>query len=439
MKGRKEMKETLRLAVAVAVFSGGMILAGCNQTTQPQPPTSLPEVVTMTVSAQTVALTVELPGRTSPYRVAEIRPQVSGLIQKRLFQEGSDVEAGQLLYQIDPAPFQAALANAEASLSATRRAADRARAGLGSSVAGVARQKATLALARTNRARFEEAYRAKAVSASQRDQTATEAKVAEAALQAADAQVESDRKAVAAAEAAIRQAEAAVESARINLGYTRIAAPISGRIGKSGVTVGAIVTAYQPAALSTIQQMDPIYVDVVQSTAELLRLRRLLNQGRLSNDGADRNRVALLLEDGAAYPLEGALQFQDVTVDPTTGSVLLRAVFPNPHSVLLPGMFVRAVVKQGATDRAMLIPQQAVSRDPKGNPFVLIVSDEGKVETRVLTITRALGDQWAVSGGVAFGDRVIVEGRQRVRPGVPVKVVAPDAGKEEKLKTSMAP
>ena len=239
----------------------------------------------MTVQPQQIVLTTELPGRTSAYLVAEIRPQVSGLIQKRLFTEGSDVKAGQVLYQIDPAPFQAALDNAAANLAVMQKTADRARAALGASIAGVARQRATLELARTNRERFEEAFKDRAVSASQRDQAVTEAEVAEAALQAAEAQVESDRKAIAVAEAAIQQAEAALETARINLGYTRITAPISGRIGRSNVTVGAIVTAYQPVALATIQQLDPIYVDVPQSTTELLRLRRSLEDGRLNHDG----------------------------------------------------------------------------------------------------------------------------------------------------------
>ena len=245
----------------------------------------------VTVKPQPVVLTTELPGRTSAYLVAEIRPQVNGLIQKRLFTEGSDVKAGQVLYQIDPAPFQAALDNAAANLAAVQKTADRARAALAASIAGVTRQQATLELARTNRERFEEVFKDKAVSASQRDQAVTEAEVAEATLRAAEAQVESDRKAVAAAEAAIKQAEAALETARINLGYTRVTAPISGRIGRSNVTDGAIVTAYQPVALATIQQLDPIYVDVPQSTTELLRLKRRLEDGRLNRDGTNQRKV----------------------------------------------------------------------------------------------------------------------------------------------------
>jgi membrane fusion protein (multidrug efflux system) len=419
----------MRRLILAAIFAG-LFLNGCDRPTQSQVRPPLPEVATVTVSTQPVVLTTELPGRTSSYLMAEIRPQVNGLIQKRLFKEGSDVKAGQVLYQIDPAPFRAAFDNAAANLTAMRKNADRARAALGASTAGVTRQQATLELARTNSRRFEEAFEDRAVSASERDQAVTEAQVAQAALRVAEAQVESDRKAIAAAEAGIQQAGAALETARINLGYTKITAPISGRIGRSNVTVGAIVTAYQPLALSTIQQLDPIYVDVRQSTTELLRLERNLNQGSLNRDGGNRNKVRLVLENGTVYPLEGTLQFRDVTVDQTTGSVILRAVFPNPEGVLLPGMFVRAVVEEGIHEKAILVPQQAVSRDPKGNPFALIVNGEGKVGQRVLTLDRAIGDKWLVSAGLAPGDRVIVEGTQRVRPGASVKEVP--FGAEEK-------
>ncbi|RLB92004.1 MAG: efflux transporter periplasmic adaptor subunit, partial [Deltaproteobacteria bacterium] len=273
------------------------------------------------------------------------------------------------------------------------------------------------------RRRFQDAFKDKAVSASQRDQAVTNANVAEATLRAAEAQLESDRQAVAVAEAAIHQAEAAVESARINLGYTKIIAPISGRIGRSSVTEGAIVTAYQPVPLATIQQLDPIYVDVAQSTTELLRLKRRLEEGHLNYDGTNQGKVKLLMEDGTAYPQEGTLQFRDVTVDPTTGSVILRVVFPNPEGNLLPNMFVRAVIKEGVKEQAMLVPQQGVARDRKGNPFALIVSAEGKVGLRMLTLDRAVGDKWLVTAGLAPGDRVIVEGMQRVRPGMAVQVV----------------
>jgi membrane fusion protein (multidrug efflux system) len=375
-------------------------------------------------------LTTELPGRTSAYFVAEIRPQVNGIIQMRLFDEGSDVKAGSILYQIDPAPFQAAYNNAAANLTATRKAADRARAAVEASVAGVTRQRATLDLARTNRWRFEELYKSRAVSASQRDQAVSEAEVAEAALRAAEAQVKSDEEAVAAAEAAIHQAEAALETARINLGYTRITAPISGRIGKSNVTVGALATAYQGSVFTTIQQIDPIYVDATQSSANLLQLKRNMAAGRIKGDGPGQARVRLLLEDGTPYPLDGTLKFSEVTVDPSTGSFILRMVFPNPKHLLLPGMFVRAIVQEGEVDRAILVPQQGVSRDPKGNPVALIVDGSGKVEQRKITVDRAIGDKWLVSEGLKPGDRLIVEGIQKVRPGASVRVVFFDAGRK---------
>ena len=221
-----------------------------------------------------------------------------------------------------------------------------------------------------------------------------------------------------------------VETARINLKYTSVNAPISGRIGRSNVTEGALVMSNQPTALSTIQRLDPMYVDVPQSTTELLRFRRRLEEGRLSHNGQIRNKVRLLLEDGTKYPLEGALQFRDVTVDPTTGSVILRIVFPNPKGVLLPGMFVRAVVEEGLNPKALLIPQQGVSRNPKGDPLALIVDAEGKVQQRMLTLDRAIGDAWLVSSGLAPGDRVIVEGIQKVRPGATVKAVPFETGSE---------
>lgn len=417
-------------------FCCGILLTACNRQQKAAPPPPPPEVATVTVARKQVLLTTELPGRTSPYLIAEIRPQVSGLIQKRLFKEGSDVKAGEVLYEIDPAPFKAALDSAAANLKASQKAADQARAAVNASIAGVARQQATADFARTNRRRYEDLFKEKAVSASASDQAVTEAQVAEATLTVAEVQVQSDRAAVAAAEAAIEQAEAALETARINLGYTRIIAPISGRIGKSAVTDGAIVTAYQPAALASIQQLDPIYVDVPQSTAALLRLQQRLEEGRVNHDGGGAaNNVRLIREDGTAYPLEGALQFRDVSVDQTTGSVILRMVFPNPDGALLPGVFVRAVVKEGVNGQAILVPQQAVSRNPKGDPLALIVDASGKVEQRMLSLDRAIGDQWLVLSGLAPGDRVIAEGMQKVRPGAEVKAVPFDGnGKPETAK-----
>jgi membrane fusion protein (multidrug efflux system) len=383
-------------------------------------------VAVLTVVPQPLLLTTELPGRTAPFRIAEIRPQVNGLILKRLFTEGSDVQAGQLLYEIDPAPFKAAQNNAMATLASTRKAADRARSALNASLAGVDQQQATVAFARTNRKRFEDLLKEKAVSASDCEHAVTEANVAEAGLKAAEAQAQSDRDAVAAAEADIQQAEAALETTRINLGYTRITAPISGRIGTSAVTDGAIVTAYQSAPLATLQQMDPIYVDAAQSTVELQRLQQRLEGGQMSRDETNANKVKLLLDDGTSYPLEGTLQFRDVSVNPTTGSVILRMVFPNPNGKLLPNMFVRAVVNEGVSPQAILIPQQTVTRNPKGEAVALIVGEQDKVQQRVLTLDRSLNNQWLVSSGLRAGDRVIAEGVHKAKLGSPVKVVALD-------------
>ncbi|NLX13194.1 MAG: efflux RND transporter periplasmic adaptor subunit [Phycisphaerales bacterium] len=414
-----------KMMLVVGGFLVGLASAGCDRSGSGAAPFAAgpPEVAVVTLQTERVALTTELPGRTSPYLVSEIRPQVNGIIQKRLFTEGSDVQAGQVLYQIDPAPFQAAVDSTEANLVLMKESAERARSALEASMAGVTRQQAILELARINRTRFEEAFKSKAVSGTGRDAAVTEAAVAEAALRAAEAQVESDRKAIAVAEAGIQQAEAAVETARINLEYTRVTAPISGRIGRSSVTDGALVTAYQPMALATIQQLDPIYVDVPQSTAQLLRLQRRLEEGRFKTGGMNQDKVKLILEDGTPYPLEGALQFQDVTVEPTTGSVTLRTVFPNPEGILLPGLFVRAVFTEGVNEQALLVPQQGVARTPKGDPIALIVDADNQVQLRMLTIDRAIGNQWLVTSGLHADDRVIVEGSQKVRPGAPAKAV----------------
>jgi membrane fusion protein, multidrug efflux system len=425
---------TLLIAAALLLAP---LATGCDRQQKSPPQLPSPEVAVVTVQPQQILLTTELPGRTAGYLVSEVRPQVSGLIQKRLFAEGSDVKAGDVLYQIDPAPFQAAYDSATANLVAAQKATDRARAALGASIAGIARQQAIVALAKTNRQRLDELFKDKAVSASERDQAATDVDVAEATLRVAEAQVESDRAAIAAAEATIKQAEAALQTARINLGYTQITAPIPGRIGRSNVTQGALLTAYQ-AVLATIQALDPIYVDVPQSTTELTRLRRALDSNRLNHDGADLNKVKIKLEDGTAYPLEGTLQFRDITVDPTTASVILRIVVPNPEGILLPGMFVRAVIEEGINEQAILVPQQAVSRDPKGNPVALIVDARGTVQQRQLTTDRALGDQWLVSSGLAQGDRVIVEGMQKVRPGIAANVVPLDANRSNAAKPENA-
>jgi membrane fusion protein (multidrug efflux system) len=399
------------------------LVAACGGPPGSQPPPQPPEVSVITMAPQPVTLSVELPGRTAPVRIAEIRPQVSGLLLKRHFEEGSDVRAGQLLYEIDPRPFEAALEQARASVVAAQTNAERARAALAASEANVERQRATLRLAQENRQRFEASYQERAVSASQRDEAVTSEQVAEATLRAAEAQVESDRRAIAAAEAAIEQAQAALQAAEINLAYTRITAPINGRIGRSYATEGAMLTAYQPAAMAIIQQMDPMYVDVVQSTAELLRLRERLEQGLLHPDENLQRKVKLRLENGTPYPLEGVFQFRDVSVDPTAGTVVLRMVFPNPDRLLLPDMFVRAVLQEGTNPQAILVPQQAVRRDVRGQPYVLLVDEQETVQVRPLSLDRTIDDRWLVSSGLGPGDRVVMEGLQFVQPGMKVRAV----------------
>jgi len=356
------------------------LLIGCGQPS-PAIKQSPPEVAIVEVKTERVSITTELPGRTSAYLVAEVRPQVGGIIQKRLFVEGADVKSGEVLYQIDPATYQAAYASAKAAL---------------------ARAQANVTAIRYRAERYKELVAIRAVSQQDHDD-------ATAALKQAEADVEAGK--------------AAVETARINLAYTQVKAPISGRIGKSSVTVGALVTASQPIALATIQQIDPVYVDVTQSSASMLRLQQSMAEGTLKRDRANRAKVRLVLEDNSIYPLEGALQFQDVTVDPTTGSYLLRIIFPNPKRVLLPGMYARAILEEGINEQAILVPQQGVSRDPKGNPSSLIVDAEGKVQQRMLKLDRTIGDKWLVSSGLEPGDRLIVEGMQKVKPGVSVKAV----------------
>ena len=387
MKINDGVKRVTISGVLIMGLMAGLIAAGCgSQHAAPQP--APPEVAIVTINPEGVVLTTELPGRTSAYFVAEIRPQVNGIVQERLLNEGSDVNAGSVLYQIDPAPYQAAYKNALAAL---------------------ARSEANLPPIQLKAERFKELIGRKAISQQDFDN-------ADAALKQAEADIESSK--------------AAVETARINLGYTRITAPISGRIGKSNVTVGALATAYQGSAFATIQQLDPIYVDVTQSSANLLQLKRNMAAGRIKGNGPSQTRVKLLLEDGTPYPLEGTLKFSEVTVDPTTGSFVLRIVFPNPKHILLPGMYVRAVLQEGKVENAILIPQQGVSRDPKGNPIALIVDGSGKVEQRAITVDRAIGDKWLVNEGLNPGDRLVVEGNQKVRPGASVKAVSWDASKK---------
>lgn len=361
------------LITAAVIFAAFLILGGCGKKTSGPPP--MPEVAVVTIQPKQVVMTTELPGRTAAYLIAEVRPQVGGIIQKRMFKEGSNVKAGQALFQIDPALYQAALARSEANLTAIQLRADR----------------------------LQELLADKAVSQQESDDAA----------------------------AALKLTQADIQTARINLKYTTITAPISGRIGRSSITEGALVTAQQPMALAIIQQMNPMYVDVSQSTTDILRLRRQLQKGQLNQNSKNQQKVRLIMDDGTEYPLKGTLQFRDVTVDPTTGSVILRIVFPNPKGVLLPGMFVRAVVQEGVNKKAILVPQQAVTRDPKGNPLTLIVDAEGKVEQRPLTLDRTIDKDWLVSSGLGQGERVIVEGALKVKPGMPVKAVAFEKGKQE--------
>ncbi len=379
----------LRL-VAGAALAGALVLAGCTENGGGgghaagggQRPT--PEVGIVTLQPQKVDIATELPGRTTPYLIAEVRPQVTGIIQKRAYEEGSEVKAGDLLYQIDPASYQATVDSARAS---------------------VAKAEATVTSLRLKAQRYKELTKIKAVAQQEYDD--------------ADAAVKQ-------AEAEIALAKATLETALINLDYTRVTAPISGRIGRSSVTQGALVTANQATALATIQQLDPIFVDVTQSSTEALKLRRALESGAIRAAGAAT--VRLVLEDGTPYPLDGRMEFAEVTVDQGTGAITLRALFPNPQMRLLPGMFVRALVLQGVNDSAILIPQRAVTRDPRGNPVALFLSPDGKVEQRQLVIGRAIGENWLIDKGAAAGDRVIVEGTQKVRPGAPangVEIAAP--------------
>ena len=363
---------------AFLAISLALSLAACGSKAGPAAPPAT-EVGVVTVRTQPVALTAELNGRTSAFLVADVRPQVSGIIQKRLFQEGALVRRGQALYQIDPATYRASLASAQA---------------------GLAQANAALGSARLKADRYKDLVAINAVSRQDNDD-------AQAAFKQAEANV--------AAQAA------AVQQARISLGYTRVLAPISGRIGKSTVTPGALVTADQAAALATVQDLNQIYVDVTQSAADLIKLKRDLAQGQLGRSGAAD--VSLILDDGSTYPITGRLQFSDITVDPGTGSVGLRAIFPNPNGVLLPGLYVRARLSKAIAPAAILAPQAAVTRDAGGQATVLVVGPGDKVESRVIVVSQTVGDNWLVTGGLKAGERVIVEGLQKVRPGAPVKPV----------------
>lgn len=375
------MNRTRTMYAVVCLLFPLFLSSGCGKKQGAPPPMGPPEVGVIEIKSQPVILTTELSGRTSPHLIAEVRPQVGGIVKKRLFTEGGDVQAGQLLYQIDPASYEAALASARASQ---------------------ARAEATQGSARLKAERYQGLVVIKAVSQQENDE-------AQAALKQAEAEVAA--------------AKAAVDTARINLAYTRITAPIAGRIGRSTVTEGALVTANQQAALATVQQLSTMYVDVTQSSAELLALKRNLASGLLKKGGAAQAKVRLLLEDGSLYPLTGNLKFSEVTVEESTGSVTLRAVFPNPKQELLPGMFVRAVLEEGTVPDGILVPQRGVTRNQKGEAVVMTVGAEEKAEPRPVKVVRTVGDAWLVSEGLKAGDRVILEGLQRARPGSPVKAV----------------
>ena len=376
------MKYFLALSLLIATGCGRDEGARANPAA---PPPS--EVGVVTIQPHSVTLTRELPGRTSPIRVAEVRARVNGIVLKRLFQEGTDVKEGQSLFRIDAAPYQAQLESARAQ---------------------IARAEATLASAKSLSERYEKLLQTNAVSKQEYDDAVAKAKAAQADLAAA---------------------RAATKSASINVDYTEVKAPIAGRIGRSEVTEGAYVQSGQATLLATIQQLDKVYVDLTWSAPELLKLRRSLEMGQLQ--GPKEAKVTILFEDGREYGEAGTLQFADVTVDQTTGSIALRAIVPNPKGELLPGMFVRARIEEGVRNDALLVPQRAVTRDQQGNPVALVVGKDGKVERRQLATDRAVGDNWLITKGLAAGDQVVVEGIQKARPGSVVKAV-PASSEQQK-------
>ncbi|ATF47681.1 efflux transporter periplasmic adaptor subunit [Citrobacter werkmanii] len=373
------MTKTARFSLLPSfIIISAALLAGCNDQGETQAHPTEPQVTVHVVEAAPLAVTTELPGRTNAFRIAEVRPQVSGIVLKRNFTEGSDVEAGQSLYQIDPATYQADYDSAKGEL---------------------AKNEAAAAIAHLTVKRYVPLVGTKYISQQEYDQAIADARQADASVIAA---------------------KAAVESARINLAYTKVTSPISGRIGKSSVTEGALVTNGQATALATVQQLDPIYVDVTQSSNDFMRLKQSIAQGSLHKDNTS-STVELVMENGQSYPLKGTLQFSDVTVDESTGSITLRAVFPNPQHTLLPGMFVRARVDEGVQPNAILVPQQGVTRTPRGDATVMVVNDKSQAEIRPVVAVQAIGDKWLISEGLQSGDKVIVSGLQKARPGVQVK------------------
>ncbi|EQC01095.1 efflux RND transporter periplasmic adaptor subunit [Photorhabdus temperata] len=364
----------------VLVLSGSLALSGCNDKDSQQVAENqqAPEVGIVTLKTEPLMVTTELPGRTSALRIAEVRPQVGGIILKRNYKEGSDVKEGTSLYQIDPATYQAAYDSAKADL---------------------AKAQANAEIARLTVNRYKPLLGTNYVSQQEFDKASADSAQANAAVQAA---------------------KAAVETARINLAYTKVTAPISGRSGKSTITEGALVSVGQPTALTTVQQLDPIYVDVTQSSDDYLRLKNEITRGIVQKEGS-KAKVHLVMEDGKNYSETGYLEFSDITVNETTGSITIRAIFPNPNEKLLPGMFVRAKLEEGIRRDAILVPQQGITRTPRGEATVMVVGKDEKVEPRVITASQAIGDKWLVTSGLKTGDRVIVTGLQKIQPGIPVK------------------
>lgn len=377
----------------VLMLSGSLALTGCDDKEAKQQE-QVPEVGVVTLKTEPLQITTELPGRTNAFRVAEVRPQVSGIILKRNFTEGSDVVAGVSLYQIDPATYQAAYNSAKGDLAKAVAAAK---------------------IAQLTVNRYQKLVGTQYISKQDFDSAQADAQQADAAVLAA---------------------KAAVETARINLAYTKVTSPISGRIGKSAVTEGALVQNGQANALATVQQLDPIYVDVTQSSNDFLRLKQELENGTLTQkDG--KAKVDLITQDGISYPQSGSLQFSDVTVDQTTGSITLRAIFPNPNHTLLPGMFVRAKLEEGVNPNALLVPQQGVTRNPRGDATAMVVDGDGKVAVRQITASQAIGDKWLVTDGLKAGDKVIITGLQKAKPGAKVKAqeVSSDDKKQQSAKS----
>lgn len=380
----------------VLMLSGSLALTGCDDKPaqqQQQGAGQAPEVGVVTVKAAPLQITTELPGRTTAYRIAEVRPQVSGIILKRNFTEGSDVEAGVSLYQIDPATYQAAYDSAKGDLAKAQAAAN---------------------IAQMTLNRYKKLLGTKYISQQDYDTAQADAQQANASVIAA---------------------KAAVENARINLAYTKVTSPISGRTGTSTVTEGALVQSGQTTALTTVQQLDPIYVDVTQSSNDFLRLKQEMANGSLKQDNG-KAKVELVTNDGMKYDQSGTLEFSGVTVDQTTGSITLRAVFPNPDHTLLPGMFVRAKLEEGVNPNALLVPQQGVTRTPRGDATAMVVGEGDKVEIRNITATQAIGDKWLVTDGLKSGDRVIIEGLQKVKPGVQVKAQEVTSDKKEQAQAN---